>query len=78
MKDFMISAISFTLIAAVVWGSLFLVGFGVNVASSFGIPSGLAWFTAGFVAALCNPASALSNLCVSVYERVDRFFWRLS
>ena len=78
MKDFLISAISFALIAAVLWGSLFLVGFGVDVVSGFGIPAGLAWFTAGFVAALCNPASALSNLCISVYERVDRFFWRFS
>ena len=78
MKDFLISAVSFVVIATVLWGSLFLVGFGVDVVSSFGIPAGLAWFIAGFVAALCNPASALSSLCISVYEKVDSFFWRFS
>ena len=78
MKDFLISAISFALIATMLWGSLFLVGFGVDVVSKLGVPAGLAWFAAGFVAALCNPASALSNLCLSVYEKVDSFFWRFS
>jgi hypothetical protein len=77
MRDLLISAVSFAIIATILWGSFLLLCVVIDFLSGMGISAGFLWFTSGLAVAYCKPAAALLKLCESVYIKVHDIFWRL-
>ena len=76
MKEFLVSFVSFVLVAVVVWGIALAVVAGINVLAGWGLPEPLAWVGVGVAVAVCRPGKAIVDLSSYIWSRVDSIFWR--
>jgi len=78
VKEFLISLVSFTLVAAVVWGVILAVVTGMGILEGWGLPAPLGWIGVGVAVAVCRPGKAILDLSSYVWTKVDAIFWRWS
>lgn len=76
MRDFSVSAISFAIVAFILWGGLLVLAEVISFLATLGLPTAVSWFVAGFATALSKPFSAVTRLSSGVYERVHGIIWR--
>ncbi len=78
MKEFFVSLVSFTLVAAVVWGIAFAVATSINFLESWGLPAPIGWVGVGIAVAVCRPGKAILDLSSYIWAKVNAIFWRWS
>ena len=76
MKEFLVSLVSFAVVAVVVWGIALAMVAGINVLAGWGLPEPLAWVGVGIAVAVCRPGKAIVELSSYIWTKVDYTFWR--
>ena len=76
MKQFVVSLISFSIVAGIVWGIAWLVAMTISYLQTLGLPAPIAWVGVGAAVVLCRPGVAIVDLASYVWSRVDTLFWR--
>ena len=77
MRDFLISLISFAILAFTYWVVVSIFLLVVESISSFlGLPDHITWFCAGAAFVMCQPFKTIKRYSFAVFTRVQDFVWR--
>ena len=77
MRDFLISAISFAILAFTYWAAIAILFLIIeNVSLFLGLPDYIAWFAAGAAFVLCHPLEMTKNYSYAVFSKVQDIMWR--
>ncbi len=74
MRELVATIISLVVVVGTVWGVFATMVFAVQEFSSFGVPSGLLYFSAGvcFGALYKNLGEFFGGFCITVWEKISR------
>jgi|SaaInlV_120m_DNA_3_1039746.scaffolds.fasta_scaffold98673_1 hypothetical protein len=77
MRDFLVSAISFVILASTYWLAAALVFFmAEGVIGLLGVPGWIIWFCAGAAFVWSNPFKAIKKYSCNVFYAVQDFVWK--
>ena len=77
MRDFLISVISFAILALTYWAAIAILFLVVeNVSLLLGLPDYIAWFAAGVAFVLCRPLEMIKDYSYVVFSKVQDIMWR--
>ena len=77
MKEFLVSLVSFILVAAIVWGTILAVVSGIEILEGWGLPAPLGWIGVGVAVTVCHPGKAIVDLSSYIWTKVDAISWRI-